>query len=45
MGTLKSIKTNLSNNNAIIPKADNGRSIVILTIQDYDNKIDRKSVV
>jgi len=39
MGTLKSIKTKLSNNNAMIAKADKGSSIVILTTQDYDNKM------
>jgi hypothetical protein len=39
MGTPKSIKTKLGNNNAIIAKADTGSSIVILTIQNYDNKI------
>jgi hypothetical protein len=39
MGTLKSIKTKLSNNNAMIAKADKGSSIAILKIQDYDNKI------
>jgi hypothetical protein len=39
IGTLKSIKTKLSNNNAMVAKADKGSSIIILTIQDYDNKI------
>jgi len=39
MGKLKLIKTKHSNNNAMIAKADKGSSIVILTIQDYDNKI------
>jgi putative transposon-encoded protein len=39
MGTLKSLKTKLSNNNSVIAKDDKGSSIVILTIQEHDNKI------
>jgi len=37
--TLKSIKTKLKNNEAMIAKADKGKSIVILPIQHYDMKI------
>jgi hypothetical protein len=37
--TLKSMKTKLKNNEAMIAKADQGNSIVILPIQHYNMKI------
>jgi GT2 family glycosyltransferase len=39
MKTLKSIKTNCKNIEAMITKADKGNSVVILPIQHYNEKI------